>query len=131
MRRFLRCEKGSEMTEAALTLPVMLLILMAVINLGYMAYEAQVAQAAARHGARMASVAQGAGNQVAIAQSEAAAVASSTLGRRFAGVEASGSGPGGTVKVTVRASVPQWLAGFNLLFPSQVKGTAFFRAEGW
>ena len=119
------------MTEAALTLPVMLLILMAIINLGYMAYEAQVTQAAARHAARTASVAQGAGNQIAIAQSEAAAVARATLGGRFAGVEASGSGVGGTVQVTVRANVPRWLAGFNIVLPSQVKGTAYFRAEGW
>ena len=131
MRRFVRYCAGAELTEAAITLPVMLLILMALINLGYMAYEAQVAQAAARHGARVASVAQGVSLQAALAQSEAASAAQATLGSRFAGVSVEPAGVGGTVKVTVRAKVPNWLGGFGILLPDEVRGTAYFRAEGW
>jgi len=131
IRRHLHGQRGSEMTEAAITLPVMALILLALLNLGYMAYEAQVAQSAARHGARMASVAQSAAQQVAVAQSEAASAARATLGASFAGVEVSGGAVGSTVQVTVKARVPQWLTGFNMILPDHVKGTAYFRAEGW
>lgn len=87
--RLLKGQRGAEMTEAALTLPVMLLVLFAIINLGDIAYEAQVAQAAARHGARMASVAQGTGNQAAVAYAEAARAAQATLRGNLVGVEVS------------------------------------------
>ncbi|MGB9619347.1 MAG: TadE/TadG family type IV pilus assembly protein, partial [Armatimonadota bacterium] len=64
------CDKrASELVEAALTLPIVLLILLAIIQFGIVVYGSQMAKEAARHGARMGSVVQG--NAAAVAASAA------------------------------------------------------------
>ncbi len=44
--------------EAAITTPIAILVMLAIVNLGMVVYAQQAVQAAARHGARMGSVAQ-------------------------------------------------------------------------
>ncbi|MDD5369155.1 MAG: pilus assembly protein, partial [Anaerolineaceae bacterium] len=56
--RFLRENQGIETIEAAITLPIAILVMLATINLGMVVYGHQAVQAAARQGARMGSVAQ-------------------------------------------------------------------------
>ena len=46
------------MLEAAITTPIAILVMLAIVNLGMVVYAQQAVQAAARHGARMGSVAQ-------------------------------------------------------------------------
>lgn len=53
-----RDKRALEVLEAAATIPVMLLILVAVINLGMAVYAQQAVQNAANYGARMGSTAQ-------------------------------------------------------------------------
>jgi len=65
-----RSQRGDVFAETAFTLPVVLLVTLALIQGGLLAYAASAASQAARHGARMASVAQG-GLGAAVAVSEA------------------------------------------------------------
>ena len=56
--RFLKDKRGMEMLEAAITTPIAILVMLAIVNLGMLVYAQQAVQAAARQGARMGSVAQ-------------------------------------------------------------------------
>jgi Flp pilus assembly protein TadG len=56
--KFLKDKRGMEMLEAAITTPIAILVMLAIVNLGMVVYAQQAVQAAARHGARMGSVAQ-------------------------------------------------------------------------
>lgn len=56
--RLLKDQSGMELLEAATTTPIVVLVMLAIINLGMVVYAQQAVQAAARHGARMGSVAQ-------------------------------------------------------------------------
>ncbi len=47
-----------ETLEAAITTPIAILVMLAIVNLGMVVYAQQAVQAAARQGARMGSVAQ-------------------------------------------------------------------------
>jgi len=51
--RFLKDRSGMEMLEAAITTPIAILVMLAIVNLGMVVYAQQAVQAAARHGARM------------------------------------------------------------------------------
>ena len=56
--RFWRDQSGMEMLEAAITTPIAILVMLAIVNMGMLVYAQQAVQAAARQGARMGSVAQ-------------------------------------------------------------------------
>ena len=56
--RLLKCKRAIETLEAAITFPIAILVMLATVNLGMVVYGQQAVQAAARHGARMGSVAQ-------------------------------------------------------------------------
>lgn len=60
MRKLLRAERGSVAVEFSLMLPIFLLILAGIIELGQYYWEQHVLSAAAREGARAASMSQGA-----------------------------------------------------------------------
>ena len=57
MRTFRRDERG-DMAEAAITTPVIILLMGVILNFGMLAYTAQAAENAANYGARRGSVAQ-------------------------------------------------------------------------
>jgi len=56
--RFLKDQSAMELLEAAITTPIAILVMLAIVNLGMVVYAQQAVLAAARQGARMGSVAQ-------------------------------------------------------------------------
>jgi Flp pilus assembly protein TadG len=56
VRRFRRSESGAEVIEFALTLPILLLVVLGIIEFGFVFQQYEVVTNAAREGARMASL---------------------------------------------------------------------------
>ena len=56
LRRFVRGERGAELLEFALVLPLLLLVLAGILDMGLLFKDYQVVTNAAREGARMASL---------------------------------------------------------------------------
>ncbi len=129
MLRFLRGQRGAETLEAAVTLPLMILILLTIVEFGWAVYAQQVAQEAARQGVRVGIVSQG--NAAAAALSTASSYARNAA---LQGAQASVLAPGGVVgsslRVRVRYTVPHFL-GFLGMPPLVVTGEAEGRQEGW
>lgn len=118
-----------ETLEAAITLPLMVLILLTIVEFGWAVYAQQVAQEAARHGVRMGIVSQG--NAVGAAMSAASEyVGNGALRGAQVSVLAPGGVVGTTLRVRVRYEVPHFL-GFIGLPPLVVTGEAEGRQEGW
>ncbi len=141
LRPFRRClfplhrDQRAELDEAALVLPVLLLISLALINMALLGFAAVNAGNAANYGARMGSVAQinPAGVAVASANQMLAAAPVGTYD-----VTVAGSGlPGDMMTVRVRYSVPNYFGGlaglFGVSIPGDFSSTAisYFRQEGW
>ncbi len=128
--------RGLEVLEAAATLPLMLFLLTAIANLGFVVYAQQAVQNAANYGARMGSTAQDCRSCVAAG---AAWSSIRQTGLQNAGVDvlAPGGVVGSTLKIRVSAQVPNLLGplaallGGSLGDPFQVSAEATFRAEGW
>lgn len=125
-----------EVLEAAATLPVMLLVLVALVNLGFAVYAQQAVQNAANFGARMGSTAQGC--RACAAYGAAATTLEGTLVRN---ARVSILAPGGTVgsllRLRVEGEVPNLMGPLMALNggaaggPIRVSAEATFRAEGW
>jgi hypothetical protein len=130
-----RAERGQGLAEAAITLPVLLLVSLGLITLGLVAFAAVHASNAANYGARMGSTAQEnpAGVAAAHAQSK---VNVAPLGSYAVSVSGGGA-PGTLVSVTVRYEVPNYFAGlagfFGVTASDTFSGSAvsYFRKEGW
>lgn len=125
----------AELDEAALALPVLLLVSLALVNLALLGFAAVNAGNAAEYGARLGSVAladqAGAAYAAALAKVNAVQVGSYT-------VSVSGGGrPGSRIEVAVTYRVPNYFGGLARMFgvnmPSYFQGTAraYFRREGW
>lgn len=129
----LRDKRASELTEAALTFPVVLLVLLAIIQFGIVVYGSQMAKEAARHGARMGSVAQG--NAAAVAASAAYQFAKSALpiGNPHVQILAPGGVVGTELRIRVSYEIPSLVSGFPGIPPGpyRVFGEATARQEGW
>lgn len=54
LRRFLRCDSGAELIEFGLTLPLLLLVVLGMIEFGFVFQQYEVVTNAAREGARIA-----------------------------------------------------------------------------
>ncbi len=130
-----RRERGSVLAEAALTIPVMLLLTLGLVNLALYGFAAVNAANAARYGARAGSVAQG--NAAAVAQSATwAALNAAPVGTYT--VQVYPAGPRGSLmRVAVYYEVPNYYQGLAALFGGNASSTfvgraeAFFRREGW
>lgn len=135
--RLLRNQRGVETIEAVITLPVAILVLMAIVQYGLLMYSQQMCQEAARHGVRMGVVAQE--NRVGVALAEASGYGHTAL--PFAPLEVVPEAPGGVVgsvmRIRVTAQVPNFIGpilaffGFGSAEPFMVNGTAEMRCEGW
>ena len=135
--RLLRNQRGVETIEAVITLPVAILVLMAIVQYGLLMYSQQMCQEAARHGVRMGVVAQD--NRVGVALAEASGYGHTAL--PFAPLEVVPEAPGGVVgsvmRIRVTAQVPNFIGpilaffGFGSAGPFSVNGTAEMRCEGW
>lgn len=134
-----RRQRGDVFAETAFTLPIILLVTVGLIQAGLLAYASNAAAQAARHGARMASVAQG-GLGPAIAVMEAYQTARQLFPMDSApAVEllSPGGVPGSEITVRVTLHAPNVLAPLSALFPVlprspfPVQSIATFRQEGW
>jgi len=123
------------MAEAAITLPVVVLITLAMVNLSLAWFVAISASNAANYGARIGSVVQSdpVGYSVAAAQSRLAVI---NIGSYS--VTASGGGfRGAQIEVSVNWTVPNYMGSLLSFFggsdPVNFHGTALstFRQEGW
>ena len=136
IERFIRDEHG-DMAEAAITTPVIVLLMLVIVNFGAIMYTAQAAENAANYGARRGSVAQS--NAAGQAASAAAYAAGQTLiGEYDVQIVAPGGIAGSELGVRVTYRVPNWIGTLGGLFPGLPRGeyftgstTATFRQEGW
>jgi hypothetical protein len=128
--------RGAEMAEAAVTLPVVMLVLFFVINGSLAGYTAMAAASAANEGAEAGAVSRldpegDAGDAVVATMKQ-----SSAGGAYSFGVKADQE-PGGAVTVVVAWSYPSMLSGLCRYFggdcPSHFSGvtTAIRKREGW
>jgi len=127
-------DSGLETVEAAITIPIMMVIMLAIFQFGILVYATQMTQEAARHGARMGSVVQG-GEGAMVARSEAAAYVHRALpiGNPRVSILAPGGIAGSYLRVRVSCTVPNYLGSLVPGLPPQwdVRGEATFRQEGW
>mgnify|MGYP005844888419 FL=1 len=127
--------RRAELDEAAFALPVILLVSLALVNLGLLGFAAVNAGNAAEYGARMGSVALS--NPTGNAYSAAAAKVSAVRVGSYTVSVSGGGAPGTRVDVAVTYRVPNYFGGLARLFgvsmPGQFQGTAraYFRQEGW
>ena len=135
MRRFVRDDRG-DMAEAAITTPVIVLLMVVILNFGMLAYTAQAAENAANYGARRGSVAQS--NAVGEAISAAIYAANQALmGEYSVQAVAPGGIAGSELGIRVTYRVPNLMAPLTGMFPGLPRGdftgdaTAVFRQEGW
>jgi Flp pilus assembly protein TadG len=135
--KFLKDKFAMEMLEAAITTPIAILVMLAIVNLGMLVYAQQAVQAAARHGARMGSVAQQCPACYAISGAKSAIAQAGILENASVSVLAAGGSAGSILKIQVSGSVPNFMAPLTSLFPGlpgqtfTVRADATFRQEGW
>ncbi len=134
----LRRDEGDIYGETAFSLPVILLVVLMLFQAGFLAWGANAANNAARHGARMASVAQVDPAAVAVAEARTAVVQDFPMDRNpLVQVLAPGGVPGSELTVRVTVHVPNVLGPMSALFTGAltrdftVHGQATFRQEGW
>jgi len=125
---------GSSMVESAFTIPILILLAVALVNLSLAGFASVTASGAADYGARIGAVDQV--NPVGAAVSAASRMLSVGVGRYR--VSASGSAsPGGYVTVRVRWEVPNMFSGLLSFFGGHASGTihgeavSTQRKEGW
>ena len=128
-------EQGSSMAEAAITLPVVVLLTFAMVNLAMAWYAAVAASNAANYGARVGSVSQTnpTGNAVGAAQGRLDTITVGTYA-----ISANGGGyRGAQVNVLVEWAVPNYIGSLITYIGGgdqmNFAGTALstFRQEGW
>jgi Flp pilus assembly protein TadG len=129
-------KRGAEMAEAAVTLPVVVLVLFFVINGSLAGYSAMAAENAANEGAEAGAVARLDPEGEAINEAREAIDRSGAGGTFTIGARADKE-PGGGVTVIVAWSYPSMLSGLCRYFggncPSHFSGvtTAIRKREGW
>ena len=135
--RFLNDRSGMEMLEAAITTPIAILVMLAIVNLGMVVYAQQAVQAAARHGARMGSVAQQCPACYASSAAQSAISDAGIVQNTSVSVLAPGGSAGSILKIQVSGTVPNFLAPLTGLFLGlpgdtfKVQADSTFRQEGW
>ena len=135
--KLLRDRQAIETVEAAITLPIALLVMIATMNLGLVVFGQQAVQAAARHGARMGSVAQSCPACWAVREARGAIESAGTVQNPSVAILSGGGRAGSILKIRVTGEVPNFFGGLSALFPGLpegpflLKGEATFRQEGW
>ena len=135
--KLLRDRRAIETVEAAITLPIALLVMIATMNLGLVVFGQQAVQAAARHGARMGSVAQSCPACWAVREARGAIENAGTVQNPSVAILSGGGRAGSILKIRVTGEVPNFFGGLSALFlglpegPFLLKGEATFGQEGW
>ena len=128
-------DRCAELDEAAMVLPVLLLISLALVNLALLGFAAVNAGNAANFGARMGSVAQSDSSGVAVSSAYQMLTAV-PVGTYTVSVTGSGL-PGDMMIVQVSYTVPNYFGGlagfFGVSTPADFTNiaTSYFRQEGW
>ena len=110
--------------------------MLAIVNLGMLVAQ-QAVQAAARHGARMGSVAQQCPACYAINGAKSAISQAGILENTSVSVLAPGGSAGSTLKIQVSGIVPNFMTPLTSLFPGlpgqtfTVRADSTFRQAGW
>ena len=132
---FFRDERA-RLIEDALTLPILLLVTVAMLNVFLYGLAGVSASNAAEYAARQASVAQA--NQQAVAVTAAQSRLNKLpIGAQFHVAATAPARRGTRVTVTVTYDVPNWFRGLAAMFgvktPPTLHGRAvsYFRKEGW
>src|SRR2546421_4660226 len=131
-----KSKRALEVLEAIGTLPLMLLILCLIINLGFAIYAQQAVEAAANYGARQGSTAQDCRSCAAYAAASQA-IAKARVRNASVQILAPGGTVGSVLKVRVSGEVPNLIGplmaffGSSLSGPIKVSADSTFRAEGW
>jgi len=131
--RFFRDQHAMETLEAAITTPIVLLLMLATLNLGLLVYGQQALEASARQGARMGSVAQTAAGSVASRAAQSAITASRLVQNPEVTILSPGGRAGSLLRVRVSGEIPNFLGGLlpGLPDPFVLSAEAEFRQEGW
>jgi hypothetical protein len=129
--------RGMETLEAAITTPIAILVMLAIVNLGMVVYAQQAVQAAARQGARMGSVAQTCPACYATSAARSAISGAGIIQNPSVAVLAPGGKAGSILQIQVSGTVTNFLAPLTGLFPGlpgqtiTVRADSTFRQEGW
>ena len=125
--------KGLETLEAVLTLPVMLMLMLSIVNLGMLAYGKQAVEDAAEYGARMGSVAQSSAIAYASSSAQSSIQSKGIVQNAKVTILAAGASAGSMLTVQVTGEIPNVIGAFIPGLPSPFKVTAqsSFRKEGW
>lgn len=131
--RFLFSKRAIETLEAAITFPIAILVMLATVNLGMVVYGQQAVQAAARHGARMGSVAQQCGACYAVSAATSAINGDPIVKEANVAILSPGGVAGSILSVRVSGSIPSFLGSLVPGLPASfdVSAEATFRQEGW
>lgn len=126
--------RQGDMVESALTMPILILVTLALVNLALAGFASVTANNAANLAARLGSVDQVAPGATAYAAAERALAG--TVGDYTIQIVQADGFSGGRVSVTVRWSVPNFFAGLMPLFgatasPLEGEAVGIFRKEGW
>jgi hypothetical protein len=134
MIRLIRSSRADEFAQAAIALPLVVLLTIALLNLTMAGFASVNASNAANYGARVGSVHQrnAAGTAYAAAQE---AISHALVGTYTINVSGGGF-PGAQINVRVDWQVPNYLDALLAFFgggPVELKGsaTSTFRQEGW
>lgn len=136
MLRLLRSRRGDEFAEAAIAMPAIVLVTIALMNLTLAGFASVNANNAANYGARVGSVTQrGAGG--AAYEAAQTSISHAPVGEYSVGVSGGGY-PGAQINVTVDWRVPNYMGsllafvgGKGLSGDIQGTSTSTFRQEGW
>lgn len=136
--RLLRDDRGGSLIEVALAFPVELFAVLTVLTLGLALFGALAAENAARHGARMGSVAQRNPAAVAVSETYQALRASLPEADCVVTPRAAGGTPGSLLRIEVECYMPDFTGGLGQLFGGspgpgriRVRASATMRQEGW
>ena len=131
--RFLKARKAIETLEAAITLPIAILVMLATVNLGMVVYGQQAVQAAARQGARMGSVAQQCSACYAVTAASSAIGSDPIVKQAGVAILSPGGVAGSILTVRVTGLIPNFMGAFVPGLPGNftVSAEATFRQEGW
>lgn len=125
---------SASMVESALTLPLLVLVTLALVNFALAGYASVTANNAVNYASRMGSVEQV--NPAGTAYAAANQALRAGVGDYTVTVEQANPQSGGRVSVRVNWSVPNFFAGMMPLFgaqasPLQGEAVGVFRKEGW
>jgi len=127
-------ENGSNTIELAILLPLVLVLLIGMLQLGIYMYGMSMVENAARNGARAGSVAQACPVCEAQSSAHASLTGSAVISNFSIAILAPGGVVGSTLKIRVTAHIPMLVPGGEALGLGPlmtVTAEATFRQEGW